>query len=98
MFKEILIKFYALDEAVVTNSSCNRYNFNPVSLVCHLKIVGDEGVILISNSNELAVWTHFEAERTSIVVWCLERKWQTHLLQIEEPDVIIVASSYQEQN
>jgi len=98
VYLEIGVEFEARHEVPVANASHYGNDFDRQALVLYLEVVGDEGVVLKADSNHLAICADVEAKRLAVVVLALEGQRHLQSLQIEEPDVVIVARGNEEED
>jgi len=94
---EVPVEANRLDKVSVTYSPKNGSHLNIISFVEHLEVVGDERVIFKSDSQHLLVWADVKAQGLPIVIFSFESFRDLDQLEVEEPDVGIVAGSYYEQ-
>jgi len=92
-----LVKLDALDKVAMTDTPHDGNDVDRQTTITDLEMVGNERIIFVSNRKHLFIWADVKAQRLSVVITRLVCKGHLDRLQIEESDVVIVASSDQEQ-
>ena len=95
---EMSVELDTAYEVLASYSSEYWHGLQFVALIRHIEKISDEAVVFKADCYKLLISTNIEAERHSIVV--LSTKGERHLqaLEVEEPHVIVITSSYQEQD
>ena len=82
----------------MANASHDWHYIDSVAVVLYLKVVSNETVIFKSDCQHAFIRRNIEAQWLAVVVLCFEGDWHLDWKEVEEPDVVVIASCDQEEN
>ena len=95
---EVLVEPDTVHEVLMPHTSHNWHDIDCVAVVLYLEVVCNEAVIFKADGQHALIWRYVEAKWLAVVVLRLESDRHLDGEEVEEPDVVVIASRYQKEN
>ena len=97
MFPVVVIELETRDEVAVSNTSHYGDHRYLLAVGVNCEVVRYERIVLETNRKQSPAKTEVKCKGVAVVVLALERIGDVDMLQIEEPDEVVAASSHHEE-
>ena len=95
---EVRVEFETRHKISMANTAHDWNYFDGQALIFDFQVVSYETVVFEPNGNHLPIRTDIETQWLSIVVFALESQGHLESLEIEEPDVMVITGSDEEED